>query len=107
MLIDNSDNSSKSSVELRIELSSSSNIAWPGPFLALCRSCFWTASIFGTEASASNFSSCPVCLNKEMAFIPLVGFGSLQQHEKKSNDTVRSTISSKQEEEDKTKSQHI
>lgn len=38
-------------------------------FFSLCESCFWTASVFGTRKSA--LSICPLCLDRELAFIPL------------------------------------
>jgi hypothetical protein len=39
-------------------------------FFALCKSCFWTASVFGVT-TLFNFSSCPMCLESDMTFIPL------------------------------------
>lgn len=42
----------------------------PGLFFALCKSCFWTASVLGA-AKPFSFSSCPLCLEGNMAIIPL------------------------------------
>lgn len=76
------------------------NIDQGGPFFALCRSCFWTASIFGADtavASSSHLLSCPTCLNKEIALISLRRFG-LFQREKSIDDTIRVALSNRLEE---------
>jgi hypothetical protein len=45
-------------------------------FFVLCKSCFWTASVFAIAATPSSFSFCPACRKRDVAFIPLKGAGT-------------------------------
>jgi hypothetical protein len=50
-------------------------------YFAICRACFWTATILGTRRIANNnkinnldskITSCPVCFNCLVSLIPLI-----------------------------------
>ena len=50
-------------------------------YFAICRACFWTATILRTKRIANNnkinnldsrITSCPVCFNRLVSLIPLI-----------------------------------
>lgn len=40
-----------------------------GVFFALCKSCYWTASLI--EVSEAGFTTCPVCLEDSIECLPI------------------------------------